>query len=1019
MTIFDYVRRHAKAFLFTIILLTVSGTVAVFRMPVSLFPDVTFPRIVILADNGEEPSERMMVEVTKPLEEVAGSIPGVNIVRSITSRGSSEISVGLDWSANVQEVLQLLQGRIANIRNSLPATAAIQAEQMTVSVFPILGYSLTSDSLDLVQLRDLALYQIRPALLRVHGVARVEVVGGDTREFAVIVSPVRLAAYHLDIRQVSDAIAKTNTVNSAGRVYDNYQMYLSLVSGLLHSVDDIKKVVVATQGGIPIRISDLADVAPSTADRTIRTTAHGRDAVLINILKHPTGSTVEIGRDADAEVRTLSMPRGVRFENFYDQGDFIDSSIRGTRDSIAIGVLLAMAVLFVFLRNGRMTFVIMLVVPATIATTLLCLNAIGLSINIMTLGGMAAAVGLIIDDSIVVIEYVFTRLAQRGVSGSGAQASFVQAIAPSLQELFPAILGSTASTIVIHIPLAFLGGVTGAFFASLSITMVIAMLTSFLFSISFAPLLASRFLRTGDVEREIEREAQKSRVADWYDRAMRRLLKFPALAVPAALAIMGLTYVLYGQIGNSFMPDMDEGTFVLDYASPPGTSLDETNRILMNVESILMSIPEIHSYSRRTGTELGFFLTEPNTGDFLIKLQKNRTRNIEEVIDEVRVRVESSQPSLRIEFGQLMMDVIGDLTNSPSPIEIKLFGENKSLLEQKATEVKRLIEEIPGVVDAFDGIVIAGPDLTLRVDPTRAAQAGLSVSDIDQELEAIIRGQAETSIQSGEKLMPVRVRYPREYHTDIDKIEGTTLFNSSGAAVPLKNLVTVERLTGRTEIRRERLRQVVAVTARISGRDLGHTIDDIRARFRSRFTTPPGVTLEFGGIYQTQQESFSGLLLVAIAAFMLVFLVLLIEFGEFAVPLAIFVVNLLSLLGVFGMLWATGVSFNISSFVGIIMIIGIVAENAIFVMHAAGQLRKQGVPINEALIEAGKSRARPIIMTTLAAVLALLPLALGLGAGSQMQQPLAIAVIGGFSVSSLLLFFALPLFYRLFRAREE
>jgi CzcA family heavy metal efflux pump len=1014
MTFFDYVRRHAKAFLFTVILLAAAGVATVFRIPVSLFPDVTFPRIVILADNGEEPSERMMVEVTKPLEEVAGSIPGVNLVRSITSRGSTEISVGLDWSANVQEVLQLLQGRIANVRNTLPATAAIQAEQMTVSVFPILGYSLTSDSLDLVRLRDIALYQIRPALLRVHGVARVEVVGGDTREFAVTVSPAKLAAYHLDVRQVSDAIAKTNTINSGGKVYDNYQMYLSLVSGLLHSVDDIKGVVVSTQGGIPVRVSDVADVAPSTADRTIRTTAHGRDAVLINVLKHPTGSTVQIGRDADAQVRALSLPRGVRFENFYDQGDFIDSSIRGTRDSIAIGVLLAMLVLFAFLRNWRMTLVIMLVVPATIATTLLCLNTVGLTINIMTLGGMAAAVGLIIDDSIVVIEYVFTRLAQRRAAVTEEQLSFGPAIAPALHELFPAILGSTASTIVIHIPLAFLGGITGAFFASLSITMVIAMLTSFIFSVSFAPLLAADFLRSEDVRREIQREARTSRVAAWYERTMRRLLRFRLLAIPAALVLLYLTYEVYNQIGSSFMPEMDEGTFVLDYASPPGTSLDETNRVLMNVESILMSLPEVESYSRRTGTELGFFLTEPNTGDFVVKLRKERKRGIEEVIDDARTRIETSQPSLRIEFGQLMMDVIGDLTNSPSPIEIKLFGENKALLEQKAVEVKRLIENVPGVVDAFDGIVVAGPDLVFCVDPVRAAQAGLSVSDITNEMEGIIRGSAETSIQSGEKLMPVRVRYPQQYHTEIDKIEAATLFTSAGSAVPLKNFVTVERLGGQTQIHRERLRQVVAVTARISGRDLGHTMDDIKARLAARFATPPGVTVEFGGIYQTQQESFRGLLFVAIAAFMLVFVVLLIEFGEFAVPLSIFVVNLLSLLGVFGMLWLAGVSFNISSFVGIIMIIGIVAENAIFVMHEAARGRAEGMSPDDALIQAGKVRARPILMTTLAAVLALLPLALGIGAGSQMQQPLAIAVIGGFTGSSLLLFFALPLFYRLF-----
>jgi CzcA family heavy metal efflux pump len=1015
MILYEYVKRHAKAILFTVALLTVSGTAVVLRMPVSLFPDVTFPRIVILADNGEEPSERMLVEVTKPLEEVAGAIPGVNTVRSVTSRGSTEISLGLDWGANTLQTLQLLQGRIANIRNSLPSTAAIQAEQMTVAVFPILGYSLTSDSIDLVHLRDIALYQVRPALLRVNGVARVEVTGGDTREFVVTISPAKLATYKLDIRQVADALAKTNMVNASGMVYNNYRMYLSLVSGLLHTVSDIQSVVIAVQNGVPVRVADVADVAPSTADRFIRTTAHGRDAVLINILKHPTGSTVRIGRDVNAEVAALSLPPGVRFENFYDQGDFISNSILGTRDSIAIGILLAMLVLVVFLRSWRMTAVIILVVPATIATTLLALNAIGLTINIMTLGGIAAAVGLIIDDAIVVVEYVFAALARRRESGAGGDEGLANIIGPSLRELMPAILGSTASTIVIHIPLAFLGGVTGAFFASLSITMVIAMLVSFLLSISVAPLLSSRLLRAIDVEHAIQREQQESRFSQWYTEAMRTMLRKRWWAIPAMVLILGLIVYLYGQIGNSFMPEMDEGAFVLDYASPPGTSLDETNRELMHVESILLATPEVASYSRRTGTELGFFLTEPNTGDFLVKLKSKRSRNIDEVIEEIRKRVETEQPALRIEFGQLMMDVIGDLTNTPSPVEIKLFGENMALLEQKAGEIKELIEQVPGVVDAFDGVVVAGPSITIHVDPGKAALAGLTVEDVREQMAAINQGRAETGIQYGEKVLAVRVRFPAEYRTDIGTIRGIRLTNSSGIAVPLQSIAAIEITPGQVEIHRERLRQLVAVTARISGRDLGHTIDDIKKTLAAHFVVPAGMSLEYGGVYQTQQESFRGLLLVALAAVTLVFLVLLFEFGEFAVPLSIFIINVLSLAGVFGALWITGVTFNISSFVGVIMIIGIVAENAIFVMHAERSFLASGLGLDEALIKACRVRTRPILMTTLAAVLALLPLSLGLGAGSQIQQPLAIAVIGGFSLSSLLLFFGLPVVYRLLK----
>src|ERR1041385_1195978 len=353
MTLFEYFRRHTKAILFTIALLVTSGVAVMTNMPVSLFPDVTFPRIVILGDNGEQPAERMMVEVTKPLEEVASSIPGVKFVRSITSRGSTEISVGLGWGSNISQTLQVLQGRISNIRNVLPPTADIEAEQMTVSVFPIQGYSLTSDKLSLVELRDIAYYQIRPALLRVGGVAKVEVTGGDTREFQVTASPEKLSSYKIDVRQVSDAIAKTNHVSSSGLIDNNYQLYLSLVSGLKKSQEDIESVVIVVRGNVPIRIKDVAEVKPSVADKFIRTTAHGKDAVLINIIKQPTGSTVQIGKDINAALAELRLPSDVRFESFYDQGDFILSSILGTRDSIIIGVVLAMIVLFADLKSWR------------------------------------------------------------------------------------------------------------------------------------------------------------------------------------------------------------------------------------------------------------------------------------------------------------------------------------------------------------------------------------------------------------------------------------------------------------------------------------------------------------------------------------------------------------------------------------------------------------------------------------------------------------------------------------------
>jgi CzcA family heavy metal efflux pump len=1016
MNILEYLHKHAKALLFTIVVLVVAGAAMMLNLPVSLFPDITFPRIVVLADNGEEPAERMMVEVTKPLEEVATAVPGVQYVRSKTSRGSSEISIGLHWGVDVERTLVLLQGRIGNIRNQLPATASIQAEQMTVAVFPISGYSLTSDSLSQVQLRDIALYQIRPALLRVDGVARVEVTGGDTREYLVNVDPAKLAAFHLGIQQVSDAVEKTNFVASTGLLSDNYKLYLSLVTGMLQTTEDIGKIAVSSKNGVPVHISDVARVEPSAVDQYIRTTAHGRDAVLISVMKQPTGSTVQIGKGVTAALKTLKLPSSVLFENYYDQGEFISGSIGGVRDSIVIGVVLAMLVVWFFLRSWRLMVVVLTVVPMTVAITFLCLGAVGKTINIMTLGGVAAAIGLIIDDSIVIIEHIFSHYVTLK-DQSHSPSEFIRSLGSSLRGLMPAVVGSTASTIVIHIPLAFLGGVTGAFFASLSITMVFALLISFGLSVTLAPLMASSLLRSKGVTAPHEGELKATGLSAWYARFMRAVLSKRFAVLPAALILVGLTYFAYTRVGSSFMPEMDEGTFVLDYQAPWGTALSETDRMLRHVEQILLSVPEVESYSRRTGTQLGFFITEPSRGDYLVKLKSARSRSIAEVISDIRGQVHQTEPALMTEFGQMMMDVVGDLTNDPSPIEIKLFSDDAAALRSKAVEVADVITHVPGVVDVFNGIVISGPSLIIRVDPQKSGIAGITTQDVLNQVQNMMQGRVDTKIQKGERLIGVKIRYPKEYREDIRKIEELSIQNGQGKLIPLKTVAHIDRTAGEAEISRDQLQQMVAVTARIEGRDLGTTVSDIQKALKSGVVMPPGMTVSYGGLYQIQQESFVGLVLVSLAAFLLVMIVLLFEFGEFSVPVSIFIVNVISLAGVFLALNLTGGTLNVSSLVGVVMIIGIVAENAVFVFHIVRNERRSEETLDDVLVRALIMRSRPIFMTTLAAVLALLPLSFGIGAGAQMQQPLAIAVIGGFSLSSILLFFVLPPLYSVFHRR--
>jgi CzcA family heavy metal efflux pump len=1014
MNFYNFVSSHRRAVLFTAIILSLGGIFSVFQLPISLYPNIDFPRIVMLADNGEEPADRMMIEVTRPLEEAARAIPGVTRVRSATSRGSSEVDINFKWGTDVIQALQLLQGKVSSIRNQLPPTVSIDIERMNATVFPIAGFSLTSDSLDQVQLRDLAYYVIRPVLVRINGIAQVKIVGGKTREFLVNVDPQKLQSYGLSVDDVAAAVRKTNFVSSTGLVQRNYQIYLSLVDGLYKNLDDIKNTVIGFQGGVPIKISDVADVEPSEKIEYIRVTADGKQAVLVNIMRQPDGNTVVIGKQVRAALQQLSnvIPPGVKVKYFYDQGDFISSSIGSARDSIAIGILLAIVILFVFLKSFRISAVAIITVPAVFATTLFILYSMGRSLNIMTLGGIAAAVGLVIDDTVVFVENIFRHLRYE-------HGNIRSAVSSSLRELFPAIIGSSLSTIVVFIPFAFLSGVTGAFFKSLAVTMAIALVVSLIYSLTLVPVLAESFIRNRDAEIEIEREEKSGhKLSSWYRNVLAFLLKWKVFAPVVVLVILAGTYFMYQHIGSGFMPNMDEGAFVLDYNSPPGTSLDETNRMLMDVEKIIMSVPEVESYSRRTGTQLGFFITEPNNGDFLIKLKDKRSRSIFQIMDELRTRIEASEPELQIDFGQAMQDLIGDLTNSPAPIEIKVFGTDQNIIEQKAREVADLIKNVPGVVDVFNGIVISGPSLIVRVDRTLAARAGLTPDDVLGQLHTMVNGTVDSYVLRGEKLIGVRVRYPDRYHSSLEEIENARLKSPNGFYVLLKNIAKVDVEKGQSEIDREDLKLMVPVTARISGRDLGSTVAAIKQVLNQKLILPQGVSYSFGGLYQSQQESFLGLLIVLIAASLLVITVLLFEFESFAVPVAVFSANLSSLFGVILALYITGIDFNISSFVGMIMMVGIVAENAIFIIHMAQELEKSGKSRYDSLIEASVVRARPILMTMLAAVFALAPLALGIGAGAQMQQPLAVAVIGGFSVSTFLLLFLLPMMYAFLRKEK-
>jgi CzcA family heavy metal efflux pump len=998
--------RHARALTFLAAAVVLAGLLVASRLPVSLFPSVGFPRVQIIADVGDRPADRMMVEVTRVLEEAVGTVPGLVTVRSVTGRGSCDISLNFRWGIDMDTTLALVQGAVEQVRRSLPADTQIELRRMDPTVFPVIAYSLTGSRTDPVALRDLALYRLRPLLVQVPGVSQVAVLGGQVREYAVDVEPDRLLAHGVTLAEVRDAIARTNEIDSVGRLEQDYRLYLVIATGRFLDASAIGRTVVKSVDGTPITVADVARVNASVEPQWIRVTANGEPAVLVNVYQQRDASTVSIAHGIQ-EVLTAyraKLPPDVSLAAYYDQSELIVSSVHSVRDSIIVGIVLGIMVLFAFLRNWRVTAIAAASVPVSIGATLLVLEGFHNGLNIMTLGGIAASVGLILDDAIVMIENVM-----RHVHAATGETS--RAIEAAVREMVRPVLTSSFCSIVVFVPLAFLTGVTGSFFASLSLTVVAALVASLAFSLFVVPPLATRLLGATRVEQARE-PAEGGRFDTAYVKIMERLLARPSLVLVAVAIAALASWGIYRQLESGFLPEMDEGAFVLDYFTLPGASLDESSATLARVERILRETPDVETYSLRTGTQLGGGITEPNQGDFLVKLRRGKRRPIAEVIDGVRHTIATSVPGIQVDFLQLMEDLIGDLTAVPQPVEIKIFGADLVRTQATARRIAGELAHVEGVVDIFDGIRIAGPTMNVVVDPWRAGRFGISTRDVDDVVGTALAGRAETNILFDEKLIGVRVRYAGAAHAQERDLLATRVPLPAGDSVPVGAIADVHVEPGTTEIARENLQQMVAVTARIEGSDLGGTVARIQKHLADTVRIPPDQDITYGGLYREQQASFRGLLVVLVAAVALVFLVLLFAFESYRAPLVVLAVDVMSLLGVLGLLWVTNTPLNMSSLMGMIMIVGIVAENAVFLLFYAEQYASDQ-PMNAALIEAGRVRARPIVMTTLAAVLALLPLALGIGAGAQMQRPLAIAVIGGFSLSVPLLLVCLPPLYAL------
>jgi multidrug efflux pump subunit AcrB len=1151
-------RAYLGALVLTGALLTAGGIYSYTRMPSGVYPEVTFPRIAVVAKVPNRDVTNMEVKVTRPLEEAVSTVLGVAQVRSKTIRGGAEISIDFNPGTDMRWAWQLTWNRINAIRSEIPPDTELTVEQMTPSVFPILSLVLTGGD-NPSQLRDYAFYQLAPLIKTVPDVLYANVTGGDIREIEVIVRPDDLLAHGLSAADLADQISQLSLLHPIGRIEGQPLAYQLIINSQATSARQVEEFVISTKKEQPVRVRDVADVKVLHQDRVQSIGYNQQDAVVISVFRRLGGNSQTVSRGIHDLIdrKGLSLPvgdpnkpppRNIQATLAYDQSKFVETAVNNVRDAILIGGLFSILILLAFLRSWRATLISALAIPTTLAMTMLFLHWTGETLNLMSLGGLAVAIGLIIDDTVVVIENIARHLEQgsgvrgqrsevRGQrSGIGNQQSGItggdnnrdgNGAMPSPREpeeprdpvdaasgeITGAVVGSTLTTVLVFVPLAFIVGGYGQFFASLSWSLSIAVLLSMVISLTLIPVFAAKFL----AGRPMPPPGKiYNFVAHIYELGLGVALAHPWVTLGLAVLVSGAGVVLYTGIPDprpartaskekqgadtprspgadvpraplvkgletGLMPAMDEGAFTVDYRAPSGAPLEETEKMAREVEKILSKNPDVQAYVRRTGAELGIFATQTNKGDIQVVLRsaeddpynllfkrvrppldevekelkkqgkklddegkeiirkKYRRRPVTKVMEEVEGEITDNyaEHQLKIELIQIMQDELSDLSGASKPVEVKLYGPDQKQLRTLADQIGDMLEKKGkgrGIKGVNSNVFEGNPDVLIDVDTVRADRLGLKPESISRQLKAMFQGQQAAQVQeSSARITDVRVRYPDSVRFGGGRFDPARVLNQwivlpegkiapagttgspaggAGRAVPLSSVANIRLVRTPDEQWRENQQPAIFITAELNEEEagLGSVVADIQ-RWMQGVQLPAGYRWTLGGHYRQQQQAFWSLLIVMVVAVILVFIMLAFQFRSVALPLLIFLTQPLSLVSGLFALWITHTPLNVSSYMGAILLIGLDMKNGILLVEYIQQLLREGMELRPALLLAGRTRFRPILMTSLAAILGLFPLALGIGPGAQMQQPLAIMVIGGLTANMLFTRMVIPVGY--------
>jgi CzcA family heavy metal efflux pump len=1017
---------YRKPILFVGALLLLAGIYCYTQMKTNLFPEVLFPRITVMADAGQRPVDRMMITVTKPLESAVKKVQGVTVVKSSTSRGSCMIDIYFKWGLDIYALKAQVESRINEIKNFLPQGTVISTEAMNQSIYPVYGFTLESKTHSKIALRDVANLVVRPMFSQVDGISNVVVQGGKAKEFVVRPDISKMSRLGITISDIKSAFEKTNFVEGNGNVGAYNRLYLTLTDTRIEGLENLKQQIIRNTGTRIIRLSDIAQVNVKEQQEFLKINAYGHDAVLIDLVKQPGVNLLDFAKNVDAKAKEIvsQLPSGYELKPYYNQSAFVGDSISSVIRTIFEGLFLAFIVMFLFLKSWRASVAVMLTIPVTFAFSILLCYVAGITINVMSLGAIAASVGLVIDDAIVIIEQIYRDHEEYPTSDN------FTVVRRSIHGLFPAMVASSLSTIVIYFPFQLMSGLAGSFFKELSLTMQITLVASFFVTWLLLPtlhLVIGYKKRLGPKDRDVKKiEEESIRRVRW----LTHIYRHPAVTIAFIVLLIGFGYISFSRVQSGFLPELDEGSIVLDYHSPVGTDIEETDRMCREMEKIIMKHPEVQTYERRTAFGMSFSVKPTNYGDYLIQLKKGHKKTTPEVISELRQQISKQVPAMTIDFGQRISDLLGDLMSTPKPIEVKIFGNDYRELTQIGQRAEALMKQTSGIVDIDNGMVPDGLSLVFEPDQERLSQFGISLTDFQQQIQAYISGiplseqgsvsdlnpsQAGMtgglqigSIQEGEQMRRVLLRFTDYEENSPERLKQARIFLPDGTTRPLEFFAKVKVIPGDMELRREDLKSNITLTARLENRDLGSTVAELQRTFKAQLPLPKGYSISYGGAYSEQQQSFKELSIILILAVLLVFTVLMFMFHRWLLSLSILFIALIGLCGSLAALWLTGIPLNVSSYTGIIMIVGIIAENAIFTVNQYDMNRKNGGSVSESVDYAIALRIRPKLMTAIGAILALMPLAMGFGMGAQMQQPLAVAVIGGFVVALPLLLIVLP-----------